>query len=1027
MLSREEGKEEVRALVEIYKERRQEYTRGDSTYNETELRNDFLNPFLIALGWDVFNRRGAPQHLRDVVHEDIVEVEEEAEGELLSKKPDYALRAGGERKFFLEAKKPSVRIETHKPSAFQVRRYGWSGGLPISVLTNFDKLVIYDCRPIPKADDDVRIARIKVYEFTEYVDKFEEIHEQLSCESVYSGRFDELFGSIEEYAGQTFDQYFLEQIEKWRSDLANDISGHNARLSEEELNFLVQRLINRILFLRICEDRALEKAKALKEVETYEDLKQVFLRADERYNSGLFDFIEDKLSLAIEVGDDLLVGIFKELYYPDSPYNFAVLESSLLGEVYELFLARTIELNNEGVRVVEKPEIKESGGVVSTPRFIVDSIIQRSLGPFCEGKDPKDLSTLRVADISCGSGSFLVAAYEFLQQYHVEWYLADGPEKHREEIYRVGNNEWRLTLPERRRILLNNIYGVDIDIQAVEVTRFSLLLKALEDTTLGEVDAYLRKHKLKALPKLDGNIQCGNSLVDSNYFDFEDDSEEDIEELATVNPFDWEDAFPEIMGEGGFDLLIGNPPYIRIQNMVKYSPNEVEYYQSDESPYATAKTDNFDKYNLFIERAISLLKPTGWLGYIVPHKFSVIRAGRALRGLIASGAHLAEFVNFGVQQVFGKRVTTYVCILRLSKEGRERFTVERVSDLVKWRYGQAGATTVHQASDISDEPWHFAGDRVIALFDRIRSSNVRNLSEVADIFVGLQTSADKIYIFRPIAEDDSYAVLGSKSGEHKIERGILRSCLYKVHFSDFLPPKPNTYMIFPYKIVEDRAELYSLEEMAELFPNTLRYLSSHREKLSQRNVAHLTDENWYQFGRSQSLTRFNGEPKLIWSTLLHEPRYVYDDRNIVFTGGGNGPYYSLRVKEESPSRFFDERRNETLFYIQAILHHPVIDAMVAGSEFRGGYVSHGKQYVAGLPIRIIDPDSHEEVRLFEAIVRVTRQLNDIALRAATATTPQRRDLFSRRFSALRREVLGLVEHLYGIGEADIEAIREINE
>jgi type I restriction-modification system DNA methylase subunit len=1023
-MNREASREETKTLVERFSKQRSELIRTGPHYNETKLRTDFLNDFLLALGWDVFNKDEAPQHLRDVVHEDTIEIESEDEEDRgPSKKPDYALRVGGVRKLFVEAKKPSVRIEKDRKAAFQTRRYGWNARLAISVLINFDKLVIYDCRPRPLPSDDVRVARLSVYEYTEYVTKFDEIYDQLSSESVHSGKFDEIFHVAEEHAvAETFDQYFLQQIEGWRHALADDLSQHNTALSEDELNFLIQRLINRILFLRICEDRTLEKYKALKKVETYDDLKRVFQQADKRYNSGLFDFIEDKLSLTITVGSDVLISIFKELYFPESPYDFSVVEASLLGEIYELFLANTIKLDNREVRVVEKPEIKESGGVVPTPKYIVDSIIQRTLKSLCKGKTPDEISNLRVADIACGSGIFLITAYEYLQQYHADWYSSNDPEKHTEKIYRASNNEWRLTLEEKRRIMLNNINGVDIDIQAVEVTQFSLLLKILEDTLASEVDAYLSRHRTQALPKLDKNIQWGNSLVDSSYFKTKESDEIDEEQLTKINSFDWSEAFADIVSKGGFDLIVGNPPYIRIQNMVKYSPREVKYYQSKESPYTTAKSDNFDKYNLFIERALTLLKPEGYLGYIVPNKFFTVRAGKALRTLISEGRHLVEVVHFGVEQVFGKRATTYVCILKLSRKGSKQFTVEQVTDLSKWRYGQSGAVTGHEFSELGAESWSFASDQVKLVVERLRAGKVERLDEVADIFVGLQTSADKVYIIRPKMEDEEFISFEDRRGRaYTIERGILRPCLYKVHFSDYCPPEANTYMIFPYKVEDDEIKLYSLEEMETHFPRCLNYLQDYKKSLDARaSVQGRTENTWHRFGRSQSLTKFNGDPKLIWSTLLLEPRYVYDDKDIVFTGGGNGPYYGLRMKENSPL---------SIFYVQAILHHRVVDAMVRhmASQFRGGYASHGKQFVADLPIKTIDFDNSQEARLYKKIVKQAKSLNVVAVASSNATVPHIKTLFSRKSASLKRELFDSVNELYGITGSDLEAFSEINE
>ena len=596
MTTREEGKRLVQILVERFRLNHREYARTNSPYNETQLRNDFLNPFLRALGWDVFNENQASQSLREVVQEDTVEVD--VEEQVIPKKPDYSLRLAGKRKFFLEAKKPAVPITTDKASAFQVRRYGWNARMAVSVLSNFDNLIIYDCQPRPKAGDDARIARLKSYSFEEYVAKFDEIYDELSRETIYSGRFDAVFPLGEEKVGkERFDQYFLGQIEEWRKRLAADLLARNPAITSEELKFLVQRLLNRIIFLRICEDRELEKYKELAEVETYGDLKDLFVKADERYNSGLFDFLEDRLSLNVQVGSEVLIEIFRELYYPQSPYAFSVVDASVLGDIYEEFLAKEIRVAADGsVEIVEKPEVLESRGVVPTPDFVVETIIQRTLDSLCQGKSPDELLRIRITDITCGSGTLLLAAYQYLLNYHLEWYVRDGPEKHPDKIFEMSGGQYQLALSEKQRILLNNIYGVDIDIQAVEVTRFSLLLKVLEGESAASIASNLENHNNRALPNLDGNIQCGNSLVDSRYFEFDQEAALSSAEVAQINPLDWSPAFAEVMEEGGFDVVVGNPPYIRIQNMVKYSPKEVRYYQSNVSPYTTAKTNNFDKY-----------------------------------------------------------------------------------------------------------------------------------------------------------------------------------------------------------------------------------------------------------------------------------------------------------------------------------------------------------------------------------------------------------------------------------------------
>ena len=1005
----------VKELVDRFAYHHAAYTGSHSGYNETQLRVDFLDRFLAALGWDVFNEKQAPQHLREVVHEITIEVEDS--DQVFTKRPDYALRLGTERQFFVEAKCPSVPITTSKLTAFQVRRYGWNARLPISVLSNFDKLIIYDCRVRPQAGDDARVARLKVYDYTEYVPRFDEIYAQLSREAVYSGRFDEQFDIEEEREGtEPFDEYFLGQIEQWRERLAQDIAQQNPTLAQAELNFLVQRLLNRIVFLRICEDRELEKYQTLQAVQTYDELKVLFRQADARYNSGLFDFIDDQLSLNIRVSGAVLISIFQELYYPASPYAFSVVEAAILGEIYERFLSKQITVDDGQVIVTEKDEAAASRGVVPTPKYVVDAIIQKTLAPLCKDKHLDKLAQLRLTDIACGSGIFLVAAYEYLLNTYLTRYLQDGVERHSDKIYEGSQNTWYLTLPERQRILCTHIFGVDIDPQAVEIARFSLLLQVLEDVPAASIAAHWQQHHARALPNLHTNIQCGNSLVDSAYFDYDSDALTNAEHFAQLNPLDWETAFPAVFAKGGFDAIVGNPPYIRIQNMVRYSPREAQYYQSDESPYTCAQSDNFDKYYLFIERGLSLLKPTGRIGYIVPYKFFTLKSGQSLRKLLSEGQHVAEVVHFGVQQVFGEKRTTYTCILALAKQPTPSFTVNHVSNLPAWRRGETGECETHQATDFDESPWEFVSPAARQVFERLRAAHPTTLEQVANIFVGVQTSADRIYIVEPDAETDSTVTFTDIEGATwTIEKAILRPCLKDVVLPAFSQPQPNTCIIFPYEIEDKRAKLYTPDEMQGRFPECWAYLNTHKVALERRSIQGRTPETWYRYGRSQSLTKFDGRPKLIWPVLSLEARYAYDDQDITFTGGGNGPYYGLRPLPDTAL---------SIHYLQAVLSHPAIEAMVRarGSAFRGGYRSHGKQFIKDLPIRQIDFANVEEKNAHDRIVELVKTLIQTTERVVTATVPSQRQQAAQQAQILRQAVQALIGGLYNITTTDLAAV-----
>lgn len=1010
----EERRRKVAELVARYTASRSEYVTAGSAYNESQLRNDYLNDLLIALGWDLANNARRPQHLRTVVLEQSLDVEDD--DVVLRKRPDYTMRVRGQRKLFIEAKKPSVALLTSQSSAFQTRRYGWNAKLSISILTNFEQLIIYDCSARPHSNQAPQVGRIKIYNFNELVTRFDELHDELSFESCESGRFDECFPvNIERTGTEAFDDFFLAQISEWRLSLAQALARENKHLDAQTLGFVVQRILNRIIFLRICEDRNLEDYAKLKAVGNYDELKELFEGADARYNSGLFDLIQDTISANVRIPNDVLIRIFSELYFPESPYAFSVVEPSLLGEIYELFLANEIKLDaNRNVTIEGKPEAVVSNGVVSTPGFIVNSILERTLEPLCSGKTPEEISHLRIADISCGSGVFLLGAYQFLVNYHLEWYLSHGEQNYTAELCRDLNGGYSLTLAEKHRILLNCIYGVDIDYQAVEVAQFSLLLKTIEDVTREELELFLARQDKRALPMLDRNIQCGNSLVDQTFNTYLGNRPLAAGQLIQINAFDFSAAFEHFEG---FDAIIGNPPYVRTQNMIRYSPEEVNYFKSGYSPYLCSKQDIFDKYSLFIERGLQLLKADGILGYVVSHKFFTIRSGRALRSLISSGQHLKEIVHFGTQQIIPGGTLTYTCLLILEKAACPRFSVEHVHDLDSWKRNMREPILYYAETDVSEDPWIFTTPEVQKVFDRIRDQNRNTLSDVADVFVGVQTSADKLYIIKNgVMEGNFLTFTDPQKRTHSVERSILRPCFYKVKFDAYDSPAPNASMIFPYQIHNGRAALYTVEEMQARFPRCWDYLNLHREQLAQRDLQGAEAEQWYCFGRSQSLTQFDGRPKLVWPVLSLEPKYALDTRDSVFTGGGNGPYYGLRIK-------LGQRMS--ISYLQALLCHPILDAyvLVSGSRFQGDYISHGKQFVERIPIRVIDFNNPTDVLFHDQITENVIRMEETRRDLEQTRLPTQHQTLMRRFSVLRHTNESLVDQLYGIDAADHVAIR----
>ena len=615
----EQGLDSVAELVKRFSRNAAIY-RG-STYNEAQARIEFINPFFEALGWDVHNRAGYAPQYRHVDYEYSVEVEG------VKKKPDYAFKVSSKDiKFFAEAKKPGVNLKTNAEAAYQVRTYGWNVKLPVSLLTDFEELAVYNCRARPSHTDKPSVGLVQYFHFEEYADRWRDVWDEFSYEAVTSGKFDQFAQSKKGERGTSpVDAEFLKEIEGWRDVLARNMALRNPRLSVDELNDAVQRTIDRIIFFRMAEDRDIEPYEQLqrlaKRQDIYAELIDLCRKADGKYNSGLFDLKADTLTPRLVVDDKVLAPILHDLYFPQSPYRFNLLPTAILGNVYEQFLGKVIRLTaGHQAKVEEKPEVKKAGGVYYTPAYIVEYIVKNTVGKWIAdhvgARSPRPgrgdpAPTFRILDPACGSGSFLLGAYQCLLDYYLQWYTeqnARGAGKKQDgKVYQAKDGSWQLTTAEKKRILTTHIFGVDIDRQAVEVTKLSLLLKVLEgesDETLGQQLALFAE---RALPNLDNNVKCGNSLIGPDYFTGQ--LLPDPDELRRVNPFDWEHEFPDAMRAGGFDCVIGNPPYgATLLN------SEFDYLRA----HFKDESRSYDTYELFLLQATRLLTQDGRLSMIIP-------------------------------------------------------------------------------------------------------------------------------------------------------------------------------------------------------------------------------------------------------------------------------------------------------------------------------------------------------------------------------------------------------------------------
>lgn len=1018
-------------LVERFKNNIDEYR--SPKYNETLTRVEFINPFWKALGWDVNNEAGYAMVYRDVIHEDEIKVGG------ATKAPDYSFRIGGTRKFFLETKKPSVNLKNDPSSAFQLRRYAYSANLPLSILTDFEEFIVYDCRKKTLKSDNASVARIKYYTFQDYIEKWEEIEGIFSKEAIMKGSFDKFARStIGKKGTAEIDKDFLGDLDKWRLLLARNISLRNPKLDVRELNYAVQMTIDRLIFLRMCEDRGIERYGQLQALRNgqriYSRLVEIYRKADHRYNSGLFHFrIErdnpappDTCTLELSIDDKVLKDIIKDLYYPDCPYEFSVLPPEILGNAYEQFLGKVIRLTTgHQAKIEEKPEVRKAGGVYYTPKYIVDYIVQNTIGKLCESKNPRTISKVRILDPACGSGSFLLGAYQYLLDWHLKYYLKEiektgkiptalPPEGKRRKksdpnvIFQGRGGEWMLTTTEKKHILLNNIYGVDIDPQAVEVTKLSLLLKVLENENQDTLKRQLTLWGERALPDLANNIKCGNSLIGPDFKDSQQRSlfELDIEVQYRINAFDWKHptrGFGWIFKENDrFDAVIGNPPYIRIQRI---DHDEADYFFNK---YKTPASKT-DLSQLFLEKALELVAENGWIGFICTSQWMATEYGRKMRKYLSTG-FLHNIIDFGSLPVF-KSADTYPAIFILSRRKTKELNLVSISNVTEFSLNgiNSASAKIVPITLLSEDPWNLSGFDIYELLKRKQQRWVA-LKEYGHAYIGTLTGMDEAFVVT------KEAVTGKK-----LEEQILFPYAYRgAEVSRYSIVEPAARIIYPYKSGKDGSPiLISEEELRSNYPNIFRHLSEYKVQLRKRKDSrkfYATGHDWYRHLRAGSFNYIRPRKLLVKGIDTRTCIGILNE-NTVFNGAN------------CPGIILKESYYHLNEYIMGILNSALISywlRTICPAKL-GGYTRFTATNLTKTPIPVIDPKNKVDkenldrmISLVKTILRLQKELQD------TTNAIQIQQL-EMDIDVVDNEIDNLVFDLYGLSNEEIRIVKaEIN-
>ena len=870
-------------------------------YNEETTKKDFILPLFEALGWNVYNRGKKNDSIS-------------AEETISKKRVDYGFRINGIQKFFLEAK--SLRdeyIHTNRKYVTQAIDYSWLKSCSWAILTNFETLAVINA--------DVRESNFanSVF-FVLHPSDFlsDERFAYFSKQSFENGDLDKL-GS--RYGKKQFkkpiDKQLLEDMIHFREILSKSITANNQdkRLTEDDLDESVQRTLDRLIFIRNAEDRGLEENQLQSNAREWSnrgrgnlirEISRVYKNYDESYNSKLF---AKHLCDDLTVDDETLLEVIESLNHSKDNsyrYDFSLIESDVLGSIYEQYLGNILKKTPKRAKLEESKTHRKEQGIYYTPSYIVYYIVKNTVGEYVNTHTPDEIRKVRILDPACGSGSFLIKAYKELEEY---WTKQEGLENARLDV--EGEHQF---YSRKVEILKNNVFGIDLDPKAVEIAQLNLLLQISE-----------RKQRL---PLLQGNIKIGNSLID--------------DKSVSDKAFKWEDEFPEIMKEGGFDIVIGNPPYVRIQNL---DSKEIKHFND------TFKSafKNYDIYLLFVEKSLKLLRKNGNLGFIIPSKFINADYGMGLRNLIAETKTMHKFVDFKDIQIFDD-ATNYTCLLFLRNSEneefeylypklKENFTLQEVSNSEIFQ-------KYHLPNPIQNESWILSNNKVSSLMKKLKEKYQELGTICKNIFQGLVTGSDSVYFVKVISETKESARIMNLADnrEFAIERRILKKLLKGKDIKKWSVEWNGYYVVYPYLVKNGKASLIPLSEIEKDYPLTYEYFKHYEKELKGReNNRFVSVENWNQFGRLQNIEKFE-QPKIITQVLASSNTFALDDKGeYYFVGGGNAGGYGIVLKEEYKDRHY---------CILALLNSKVLEFYLKNisTPFRGGYFSYGRRFIEQLPI-----------------------------------------------------------------------------
>jgi adenine-specific DNA-methyltransferase len=1013
-------------LVERFEKDQNHYL--SASYQEQEARKDFLDKFFMALGWDVNHEAQTNPYEQEV------KIEKSVTTGTAKRRADYSFSMAPHftkrPRFFVEAKRPQHDIAT-PDNYFQSIRYSWSHQLPLVVLTDFHSFHIIDSRYRP----DIKTAlprKLAVYNYREYRDPdvFAKIYWLFSREATLGDAIGKYADTLEKptaatkqmglFAGgyQNIDDAFLGQLDQYREDLARSFKRHNPELDSEQLTEVVQRLLDRLVFTRFLEDKLIEPNPIISQLGTKTSAWKQFVREcarlDRQYNGVVFKHHSILDSPTFVVDDAAFLAICDELTDPTSPYDFNAIPVEILGRIYERFLGKVVVATAKRATVEEKPDVRKAGGVFYTPDYIVTHMVEQALGPKVKGKSPEEILSVRTIDTSCGSGSFLIGVYEYILNELARTYAAKPKLAKKNDVV-MRDGVVHLSIHKKREVLIKCIFGIDIDAQAVEVTQLSLYLKLLEDETTDSAQTQQLELAAALLPSLNQNIIVGNSLI-SPIDDANADDMFTIERYDALKAVDLHRTFPQVMQRGGgFDLVIGNPPYIK-----EYTNREA-FDNVRESPYFQGK---MDIWYMFACRALDILKPeTGTLAFIATNNWTTNFGAKRLRGKVTKDARIEHLIDFGDFKVFkdagiqtmiliAKRSTkpvSYVFDYRVL-EGKKRTLADAQGLLAK--ADVANVTYLSPDFDrakFGESPYTFSDATAETLLLKLESCSnfiLNGSSEVAQGIVpnpdvvstqALGKYSDKELKSGQISRSDPVFVIpkGLFDKPNRDERELIKPL--------FAPTDTKRYFLGKQNVSEI---IYSCSALSAVLPERLKqHLLPYKRIMDERRETKFGRLPWYCLHWPRDKSFFEGAPRILSVRKCAEPTFSYTE-DVAYVMMAFNIIKTDRINQK---------------YLTALLNSKVVRYWLQHKgKMQGGQFQVDKEPLLAIPL--VAPPSAEQQRIAKLVDLILQASEKLHI----AVLDSERDRYQRLIDQTDAKIQEAVYTYYKLTDSDIDLISAQN-